>query len=301
MTSTRTRGYAMVAVAYAIMGSIGAIVTWAPGPSSMLVVLRMGIGALVLAVLFFRAPMWRELRRPSLVRPLLLMGVLDALTLLLFFVSARTTGVAIAMFLVFLSPLWVALLAPAVLRQPTDRVVWPGFGIAMAGLALIVVPPAMGEALDLSAWGIAAGLVSGLCLAGFMLVVSALRRRGLRSATIVIAEGFLDALILVPLAVWQTWVAGPGLTTTDLAAGLLLGTVCTAFTYMLWTEGVGMIPVQHVPILGYLEPMTAPLYAFVFVGEVPNVWTIAGGLLIVAAGALVVLRGTSPEALEGTA
>jgi drug/metabolite transporter (DMT)-like permease len=67
---------------------------------------------------------------------------------------------------------------------------------------------------------------------------------------------------------------------------------------MLWTEGVGMIPVQHVPILGYLEPMTAPLYAFVFVGEVPGVWTIAGGLLIVAAGALVVLKGTAGAAAE---
>jgi drug/metabolite transporter (DMT)-like permease len=288
----------MVAVAYAVMGSIGAIVTWAPGPSSMLVVLRMGIGALILAALFFRAPMWRELRRPGLVRPLLLMGGLDAVTLLLFFVSARMTGIAVAMFLVFLSPLWVALLAPAILRQPTDRVVWPGFGIAMGGLVLIIVPPAAGEALELSAWGIAAGLVSGLCLAGFMLVVSALRRRGLRSATIVIAEGFLDAVILLPLAVWQTWVTGPGLTGADLAAGLLLGTVCTAFTYMLWTEGVGMIPVQHVPILGYLEPMTAPLYALVFVGEVPSVWTIAGGLLIVAAGALVVLRGTAGAAAE---
>jgi drug/metabolite transporter (DMT)-like permease len=288
----------MVAVAYAVMGSIGAIVTWAPGPSSLLVVLRMGIGALILAALFFRAPMWRELRRPGLVRPLLLMGGLDAVTLLLFFVSARMTGIAVAMFLVFLSPLWVALLAPAVLRQPTDRVVWPGFGIAMGGLALIIVPPATGEALELSARGIAAGLVSGVCLAGFMLVVSALRRRGLRSATIVIAEGFLDALILLPLAVWQTWVTGPGLTGADLAAGLLLGTVCTAFTYMLWTEGVGMIPVQHVPILGYLEPMTAPLYALVFVGEVPSVWTIAGGLLIVAAGALVVLKGTAGAAAE---
>jgi len=196
------------------------------------------------------------------------------------------------MFLIFLSPLWVALLAPVVLRQRTDRVVWPGLAIALGGLALIIVPPALGEELRLSVWGIAAGLLSGMLLAGFMMVVSALRRRGLRSATIVIAEGTLDALILLPLAVWQTWVSGDGLTARDLVAGLLLGTVCTAFTYMLWTEGVGFIPVQHVPILGYLEPLAAPLYAYLLVGEVPSGWTLAGGLLIITAGALVILRGS---------
>ncbi|HJW74574.1 MAG TPA: DMT family transporter [Thermoleophilia bacterium] len=79
----------------------------------------------------------------------------------------------------------------------------------------------------------------------------------------------------------QTWIVGSGLTSRDLVSGLILGTVCTAFTYMLWTEGVGFIPVQHVPILGYLEPLAAPPYAFVLVGEVPTFWTIAGGLLIV--------------------
>jgi drug/metabolite transporter (DMT)-like permease len=282
----------MVAVAYLVMGSIGALVTWAPAPPSMLVVLRMGIAAAVLSVLFLRAPTWREMRRPGTPRLLLLMGVLDAFTLLLFFTSLRLTNVAVAMFLIFLSPLWVALLAPVVLRQRTDRVVWPGLAIALGGLALIIVPPALGEELRLSVWGIAAGLLSGMLLAGFMMVVSALRRRGLRSATIVIAEGTLDALILLPLAVWQTWVSGDGLTARDLVAGLLLGTVCTAFTYMLWTEGVGFIPVQHVPILGYLEPLAAPLYAYVLVGEVPSGWTLAGGLLIITAGALVILRGS---------
>ena len=82
------------------------------------------------------------------------------------------------------------------------------------------------------------------------------------------------------------------------AAFMILGTVCTAFTYMLWTEGVGFIPVQHVHILGYLEPLAAPLYAFVLVGEVPTVWTVVGGLLIVAAGTLVVLGGQRQAAAQ---
>ncbi len=300
-TTKLRRGYAMVAVSFVVMGSIGAVVDWAQAPASMLVVLRMGIGALVLAAVFARRPMLAEIRRPGIPRLLLAMGAIDAVTLLLFFSSVRMTNVAIAMFLLFLSPLWVALLAPPILGAKTDRIVWPAFGIALAGLACIIVPPALGDELDLSLLGVIAALLSGIGLAGFMMTVNALRARGLRSATIVIVEGVLDALILLPLAVWQTWVTGSGLTGRDIVAGLFLGTVCTAFAYLLLTEGMGFIPVQHVPILGYLEPLAAPLYAFVLVGETPGAWTLVGGLFIVGAGTLLVLKGTAEGAEEAAA
>ena len=300
MTKLR-RGYAMVAVSFVVMGSIGAVVDWAQAPASMLVVLRMGIGALVLAAVFARRPMLAEIRRPGIPRLLLAMGAIDAVTLLLFFSSVRMTNVAIAMFLLFLSPLWVALLAPPILGAKTDRIVWPAFGIALAGLACIIVPPALGDELDLSLLGVIAALLSGIGLAGFMMTVNALRARGVRSATIVIVEGALDVLILLPLAIWQTWVTGSGLTGRDIVAGLFLGTVCTAFAYLLLTEGMGFIPVQHVPILGYLEPLAAPLYAFVLVGETPGAWTLIGGLFIVGAGTLLVLRGNAAGTEEALA
>jgi drug/metabolite transporter (DMT)-like permease len=267
----------------------------------MLVVLRMGIGALVLAAVFARRPMLAEIRRPGMPRLLLAMGAIDAVTLLLFFSSVRMTNVAIAMFLLFLSPLWVALLAPPILGAKTDRIVWPAFGIALAGLTCIIVPPALGDELDLSLLGLIAALLSGIGLAGFMMTVNALRAKGVRSATIVIVEGALDVLILLPLATWQTWVTGSGLTGRDILAGLFLGTVCTAFAYLILTEGMGFIPVQHVPILGYLEPLAAPLYAFVLVGETPSAWTLVGGLFIVGAGTLLVLKGTDEGAEEAAA
>ena len=281
----------MVTVAYAIMACIGAIVTWAPGPAATLLFLRMAVAAVVLAAVFARRTTWREIRSFRGWRPLVAMAALDTSALLLFFISTRLTSVAVAVFLIFLAPLWVAVLAPRMLRQRTDRIVWPAMALAMGGLALIVVPPALGEELQLSAAGLAAGFASSLFLAGFMMVVSELRRRGLRSVTIVLSECSLDAALLLPVFLWLTWGPGPGPTTPDLVAGLILGTLCTAFTYVLWTEGVGLVPVQHVPILGYVEPMLAPLYAYVLLGEVPAGWTVAGGFLIVAAGALVVVKG----------
>ena len=56
--------------------------------------------------------------------------------------------------------------------------------------------------------------------------------------------------------------------------------------------------VQHPSIMGYLEPVSAPLYALLLLGQVPSRWTVAGGVLIVAAGVLVVLYGREEPAPE---
>ncbi len=110
-------------------------------------------------------------------------------------------------------------------------------------------------------------------------------------AGIVIVESWIDVAVLLPLALWQTVGAGYRLTAQDIAAGLILGLVCTALAYTMWTEGVGRIRVQHASILGYLEPVTAPVYALLLLGQGISGWTIAGGALIVAAGVLVLVWG----------
>jgi len=49
--------------------------------------------------------------------------------------------------------------------------------------------------------------------------------------------------------------------------------------------------VQHVSILGYVQPITAPLCAFAFLGEAASVWATPGGTLDVGAGTLVMREG----------
>ena len=71
--------------------------------------------------------------------------------------------------------------------------------------------------------------------------------------------------------------------------------MCTALAYTMWTAGMGLIKVQHSSILGYLEPVSAPLYALLLLGQGISIWTVAGGALIVAAGLLVVLFGEHEE------
>ena len=292
--SRAARGYLLVAGSFLIMGLIGALVEWATAPESALLVLRFATAGIVLGVVFARRRPLAGAADRSVWPRLLLMAAIDAFTLLLFFVAIRDTSVAVGMFLQFLAPVWVALIAPRVFRARTEGIVYPALAVALAGLAVILAPSLLGEGIRLSPWGVAAGLLAGIGYAVFQLVVKDLTRR-VSAVTIVFTEAWLDALILLPLALWQTVGSGYRLTTRDLVAGLILGVVCTALAYLMWTHGMGMIKVQHSSILGYLEPVSAPIYALLLLGQGISGWTIAGGALIVVAGLLVVLLGEHEE------
>jgi drug/metabolite transporter (DMT)-like permease len=298
MKSHAARGYLLVAGSFLIMGLIGALVEWATAPESALLVLRFATAGIVLGVVFARRRPLAGAASRSVWPRLLLMAAVDAFTLLLFFVAIRGTSVAIGMFLQFLAPVWVALIAPRVFRARTEGIVCPALAIALAGLAVILIPSLLGEGIKLSPWGVAAGLLAGFGYAAFQLVVKDLTKR-VSAVTIVFTEAWLDALILLPLALWQTVGAGYHLTTRDLVAGVVLGVVCTALAYTMWTAGMGLIKVQHSSILGYLEPVSAPLYALLLLGQGISVWTVVGGALIVVAGLLVVMLGEHEE--EGAA
>jgi drug/metabolite transporter (DMT)-like permease len=70
------------------------------------------------------------------------------------------------------------------------------------------------------------------------------------------------------------------------------------------------LPATHVGILGHLEPVGVVACAWVWLGQRPAVETVAGGILVVAAGVLIVIgasdrgqncRGEEVAAIPGAA
>jgi DME family drug/metabolite transporter len=285
----------MVATGYLLIALSGTLATWASAPASLLLVLRFAVAALLLGAVFARKRRLAGLLAPAMWPRLLAMGVLDAGALLLYFVAIRETGVAVASFLLFIQPVWVALLAPRLLGSATERAVYAAIGLALVGLVVILVPTLAGEGVHASALGLAAGFGSGLCYAGFTLLIKGLTRR-FDSGALVLAECTLDGLFLLPLALWQTLGTGYTPTARDLFAALVLGALCTAIAYLLWMEGTSRVRVQHSAVLGFLTPVAAPVYALLLLGQTVSPWTVAGGALILVAGMLVVLVGQQDPA-----
>jgi drug/metabolite transporter (DMT)-like permease len=291
-------GYGLVAACFILVGFSGALVSWADAPSSVLVVLRMSFAAAALIVVFWRRRPFAVFLRRDLWLKLLLIGPLDGGALLAYFFAVRLTGVAVATFLLFMQPVWVAFLAPRLLGSRTERLVYLSLGVAVGGLVVIILPSLLGSGSSLSAVGIAVGFLSGWLYAFFQLLVKSLTEEELESTTIVTVEVTMDAIVILPLALWQIAASGLSLTGRDLIAAAILGLVCTAVAYTLWVEGVGRIRVQHSAILGFLTPVVAPLIAWLFLGQGMTLATALGGALVLAAGVLVVVFGRAEEELE---
>jgi drug/metabolite transporter (DMT)-like permease len=262
-------------------------------PASLLLVVRYFIAAAILLVLFWRRRPLRGVLRPGVWQRFILLAALDASQAFAYFYAVRDLGVAVATFIYYLQPLWVALIAPRILHVTTERVVFFAMPVAFVGLAL-VLGPSFSATGSLSVAGVTAALLAGLGFALFQVVIKR-QTREVSSVSVVIVMCALDGLFLLPVALLQTS-GGYALSAQDLVAVALIGVFTTALAFTMWVDGVARVRVQHSAILGLLSAVASPVFAFVLLGQGLSAWAVAGGALILAAGAVVVLRGAGePE------
>ena len=289
--SERLRGYLEVGLASLANGSIGVMVTYADMPTTMLLCLRMAFAVAALGVVVLISGSWRDLRSPGAPLRLLGISVALALNLILYFLAIRYTGVAVAIFLSYLAPVYLAFVAPRILHETTDRVVYVALAVGLAGMAVILVPGLLLEGTKLSAAGLFYGWAAGAMYAIYLLFAKSLRGRHVRSTAVVFTQSAFTAAVMFAPGLFAVSAAHYHYSGRDLLMAALLGLLTTAVSFSIFMDGLRYIRVQHAAIVGYLEPVSAPLYALVFLSQVPSWWTVAGGAMIVAAGILVVLYG----------
>ena len=289
----RLRGYGETLGAGLINGSIGVFVTYASMPATMLVAVRMVFAGLVLGCVVAARRDFRSLvaDRGTTIR-LLVCGAALAVNLVSYFIAIRQTGVAVAIFLSYLAPIYVAFVAPHLEGGRTEGAVYVALGVGLAGMALILVPGLTGGSVRLTPYGLFFATLAGVMYTVYLIGGKQLRRREVHATTIVFAMSVLAAAVLLPVGLLQTPAAD--FSARNIAIAAFLGVVCTAMTFSMVMDGMHFITVQHSAIMGYVEPVSAPVYALIFLSQVPSVWTIAGGALIIGAGVIVVRYG-APE------
>ena len=290
-TDRRLRGYAEIAASSLILGTSATLIQVSTMPASLLLVLRMGLAGIALAVVFFLTGGLEEVRRSRRLRRMVVLGFVVALEMIFYFAAIRTSNVTVGVSLEYMAPVWVALLAPAVLRTRRRRVDMAAVAVAVGGMALLVLPAVTAGNGDVTLPGVVFGLLAGLMFAVAMMLVSSMSDAGVRGSTFALFYCLGTVILFTPLAVWQTAGSGYQLTWADAWIVVVSGLVYTALCFSLFTDGLRYVRVEHAGILGYLEPVTAPLWAFLLIGERPSWTTYAGGALIVAAGILVIVVG----------
>lgn len=293
----RPRGYLQVGVAALINGTIGTMVASTHMPLTMLLCLRTGFAAVALGLVIVLTGSWRDLRKPGAPWRVFAASASVTANLILYFLAIRGTGVSIAIFLSYLAPVYLAIIAPRVFHERTERVLYVALAVGLAGMVLILVPGLVLEHVRISGMGLFCGWLAGVMYAFYLLFAKGLRVLQVRSTAVVCTQCTFAALVMLVPGVLAVRSAAYVFSSHDLLMAVLLGLVTTAFTFSLFMDGLRYVRVQYASIIAYLEPVSAPFYALIFLGQRPSLWTVAGGALIVAAGVLVVLYGRpEPEA-----
>jgi drug/metabolite transporter (DMT)-like permease len=219
-------------------------------------------------------------------RRLLAAGALLAVHWTAMFAGYQSAPDDTVVFIVFLAPVGIAVLAPRTLGERLGPRTLGALALAVAGFGLIA-----GPALEPgTATGLAWAALSAVTFVALVLVSKPLAEQlgGLR---LNLAEMAVAGVLLVPVAATTDWTglgdAWPWL--------VVLGAVHTALGITLYLAALARVPATAAGILGYLEPVSVVVLAWVVQSDPPSLATAAGGALVVAAGALVVLGAPSGE------
>ena len=245
---------------------------------------RVVFGAAAVGVYLLVTRRLGELRRLDRRTALALVaiGVLLAANWVLFFGAFSLTRVAVVELLSYTGPVFVAALVPLLGAERFDRRIVLPLILALGGTALII---GLGDlALEGGSSYLGAGMAfaTAVCYCGLMLTGK--RLLGSVSAPVIaFCEYVVAAVLLLPAAVI---LPGPA-TGKEWGALATLGVVHTTIAILIFFSGLRLVRADHAAVFTYAEPVTAVVFAAIFLGE-PLGWaTAVGGVAVVAAGVLV--------------
>ena len=176
--------------------------------------------------------------------------------------------VANALFIFSCAPFVAGFLGWILLGERVATRTWFAIGGAMAGLTVMV-----GSELAVSRYlGTLIALWIPIAYAASIIVIRSSKRENMLAALCLagLVSGGLSAIFVTDYA----------LTLQDLIISLYLGVFQAGVGFTLVVLGTRYIPAAQVGLLAMVEPVLAPIWVWMGVGEVPSLATIVGGAII---------------------
>jgi drug/metabolite transporter (DMT)-like permease len=288
-TTNSVKGYLCVAAAAVMWASSGtagkALFTSGVTPFE-LVQIRVTVSTIILAIVFgirFR-PLFK-IRPRDLWYFFLLGGVVMALVQVAYFYAISKIQVAAAIFIQYLAPVIVACFSICFWKERLTPGKILALVLSLGGCYLVVGGYSL-HLLKMNQLGILAGILSAFCFAAYTLV----GEKGMHrySPWTVIFYSFLFATLT-----WHTLYPPFQYIKSDFSAVqwgwvIYVSIVGTVLPFGLFLVGVNYVRSTRASITATLEPISAGLFAYLFLGESLQPLQIAGGAMVVAA--IVVLQ-----------
>jgi len=200
----------------------------------------------------------------------LIRAVVNAASMLAWFMSLSLMPVADATSLALVGPIFVSLGAMWFLGERITARRWLGIGIAVVG-ALVIVRPGL-TSIGLATWLV---LFATLCVSTSKLIAKSLSRKDSTAAIVAYLTLFMMPITLVPaLFVWQ-WP-----TLEQLVLFALIGTLGST-GHLLFVSAYRMTDVSLVEPVMFTRMVWAALIGLLVFFEFPDAWTWVGAAVVI--------------------
>ncbi|QGY39896.1 EamA family transporter [Pseudodesulfovibrio cashew] len=273
--SDKNRAILLMAFTALIWSSGGLAIKLAELNPMAITGLRSGLAALTLLVLFRKRLSFRF-------SPVRLGAALGYAGLLITnVVATKLTTSANAILLAYTAPVYVALLAPWLLREKTRHGDWLFIAVTIGGMALFFLDKLTPTGL----WGNLIAIGTGLSYAVFTLCMRA--QKDASPVESVILGHALTFLCGLPFLLHAT---------PDPAGWLgiaYLGIIQQGVSLAFYVWAIKRLGALEAILIMMLEPIFNPVWVALGYGELPGIWAIAGGTIVIGAVTLRGLRSAS--------
>jgi drug/metabolite transporter (DMT)-like permease len=213
----------------------------------------------------------------------------------MYYASLSKLSVAVAITVQYTAPALVVAWTILVEGVRPSRRVLGALAAAVAGVALLAELPVVlrGRHLRLSPAGFGFSAAAAVAFSVYMITGERLGRRiGARRA---VTRGFVVASVL-----WLVVQMARGRPHTLLDARfvpgvLFLAVVTTVAPFWLFVWGMERVRAWKAGIVSTLEPLTAAMIAYVWLGQTLSVWQVAGALMVLCGVAIVQMERPSSD------
>jgi drug/metabolite transporter (DMT)-like permease len=212
------------------------------------------------------------LRRPKIrwSIPQFLGGAAYAATVILFVLANKMTTAANAIVLQYACPVYVALLGAVFLGERVSARAWITVAVTLGGMVLFFFDRLSPGGFT----GNVLAVISGITLA---VLVVCLRMQKEGSPTESILLGNLFAVLVCLPFMFRSAPYPRGM-----AALVFLGVLQLGLSYLIYSRAIRHVPALEAILVPIIEPVLNPVWVFLFVGEAPGPWAIAGGTIVIA-------------------
>lgn len=285
-TAINKKAFIKYLCALLLFGLNGIVASRITMSSYEIVFLRTLIGSVLLIGLFllsggkFRI---RKNRRDTVF--IILSGIAMGASWIFLYEAYQQIGVSLSSLLYYCGPVIVMILSPLIFKEKLTVPKIAGFLTVLAGIFFVNGETALSDG---NTWGLFCGAMSAV-MYFFMVTLNKQSKQitGMENSVIQLTVSFLTAAAFVGIKEhFAVYVPA-----ADVGWIFLLGILNTGIGCYLYFSPLSELPVQTVAVCGYLEPLSAVVFAALLLGEKMTAIQIIGAVFIIGGAMLGELAG----------